>query len=219
MYLLAMPAASFSVYYVWPKVNVPNDAAQTAINIMAAERLFRVSIVTDVMTWVIDIVLILALYVLLKPVNRHIALLGVFFRIVETAILSVITLGGVVALIVLNRPDYLAVFETSQLQALARLALGASGAGYDFGLIFLGFGTAVFSYLLYKSGYVPRVFGAWGVFSSLVLLTGGLALIVFPEWRAALMPAYFAPIFLYELALGFWLLIKGARLESGPSKA
>ena len=219
MHLLAMPTASFSVYYVWPRINVPNDAAQTASNIIASEQLFRLGVLGDLITWAVDIVLILALYVLLKPVNRHVALLAVFFRIVETAILCVITLGSVVALLILSDADYLRAFETNQLQALAKLVLSAEGAGYNFGLIFLGFGSTVFSYLFFTSRYIPRPLAAWGIFSSLVLLTGCLAMIVFPAWRAVLTPAYFAPIFLYELTLGFWLVIKGARIPPTSPQA
>lgn len=214
MHLLAMPTALFPAFYVWPRINVPNDAAQTAINIMASERLFRMGVLSDLATFAIDVVLILALYVLLKPVNKHLALLGAFWRIVETSILCVITLGGLFALLVLSGADYLKAFETGQLQAMARLALSASGIGYEVGLIFLALGSTVFSYLFFESRYVPRALAAWGMFSSLALLAGGLAIVVFPTWRAVLSPGYFAPIFIYEVTLGLWLLLKGVCIPS-----
>jgi len=212
IHILAFPFALFPAFYVWPKIHVPDDAAQTAINIIASERLFRLGIVSDLITWALDIVLLLALYVLLKPVNRHLALLGAFFRIVETAVLCVVTIGSLVALQVLGDADYLKAFETSQLQAMARLALSASGAGYEIGLMFLALGTSVFAWLLLKSRYVPRALAAWGILSSVVLLAGVVVMIVFPATRAMLTPAYFGPIFIYEVVLGLWLLIRGARI-------
>jgi len=218
MYLL-FPVALFSPFYVWPKINVSGDAAQTAINLMAHERLFRIGVVSELFTWVIDIVLILALYVLTKPVNRHLALLATLFRIVETAILCVVTLASLVALLLLSDAEYLRAFETNQLQGMARLALSARAAGYDVGLTFLGLGSTVFSYLLFESRYVPRALSAWGIFSSVLLLAGVLAMIVFPTWRSVLNPGYFVPIFIYEVTLGFWLLLKDARIESRSSPA
>ena len=213
IHVFGFPFALFPAFYVWPRIHVPNDAAETAINIVASERLFRLGIASELITWALDVVLLLALYVLLKPVNRHLALLAAFWRMIETSILVVTTLFGFVALLVLSGADYLNAFEANQLAALARLALAASGIGYDIGLMFLGLGSAVFAYLFFKSEYVPRALGAWGIFSSLVLLAGALAMVVFPTWRAILTPGYFAPIFIYELTLGFWLLIKGARIQ------
>ena len=213
IHIFGFPFALFPAFYVWPGINVPNDAAQTAVNLMASERLFRIGIVSDLITWVLDVVLLFALYVLLRRVNKDLAMLAAFFRIVETAILCVITLGSVVALQVLGGAEYLKTFETSQLQALARLALAASGAGYDFGLIFLALGSGVYGYLLFKSRYVPRALGAWGIFSSVVLLAGVFGMIVFPHWRSVVAPGYFAPIFIYEVTLGFWLMLKGARIQ------
>jgi len=219
MYLFTMATAVFAAFYVESRIIVYNDAAQTASNIIASERLFRIGIASELITWAGVVVLILALYVLLKPVNQHLALLAVFWRIVETSIFCVISLISLVVLLLLSGADYLKAFETNQLQALARLAISAHGAGYNVGLIFVGLGSTVFSYLLFKSRYVPRALAAWGVFSSLVLLTGALAIIVFPSWRATLTPGYFAPITIYEVTVGFWLLLKGARIQSSAPQA
>src|SRR5437899_1827248 len=92
-YLFALLPASFAEFYVPSKLIVYNNAAETARNIMAHERLFRLGIASNLVVWATDIVLITALYVVLERVNRNLALLAAFFRLIETAILVVMTLN------------------------------------------------------------------------------------------------------------------------------
>lgn len=212
-YLFAMVTAVFG-FYVRGHVVVPGNAAETALNIMASERLFRFGIASDLITFVTDIVLITALYVVLKPVNRSLALLATFWRLMETAVLVVVTLNGFDVLRVLSGANYLGVFEADRLQALARLSLSAYGAGYNVGFVFLGLGSAVFSYLWFKSNYVPRVLAALGVFSSLLLAACNFAFIIFPRLATIVGPGYMAPMGVFEITMGFWLLLKGL----GPSR-
>ncbi len=141
---------------------VLNDAVQTAHNIVASERLFRISIATDLCGFASDAVLAAAFYVLLKPVNRGIALFASFARLADAAILGVITLNSFVVLRLLSGADYLRAFQTDQLQALARLFLGVHISGYQIGLIFACLGSTCTSYLLLKSRYVPRPLAASG---------------------------------------------------------
>lgn len=92
------------------------------------------------------------------------------------------------------------------LRALGRLFLGARGLGFYIGFVFLGLGSTVFAYLLFKSRYVPRALPAWGVFSSLLLALGSLAVVLFPWFEANASMAYMVPMFFYECrsACGFW---------------
>jgi hypothetical protein len=112
----------------------------------------------------------------------------------------------------LSGPGYLQAFSADQLQALARVSIGAYGAGLNVAFVFLGLGSTVFGYLWFKSNYVPRALGALGVFASFLLATGSLAFIVFPGLTKILLPAYFAPIFVFEVTMGFLLLFKGLPL-------
>jgi Domain of unknown function (DUF4386) len=99
--------------------------------------------------------------------------------------------------------------HTSLSQALARLFISVQAAGYLIGLVFFGLGSTVFSYLWPKARYIPRGLAAWGIFSSLVVAIVTLAIMVFPSLAAVVSPAYFAPIFIFEVTLGIWLLVKG----------
>jgi len=211
-YLLAMATAVFG-FYVRGHVIVPGNAAETARNVLASELLFRAGIASDVITFVTDIALITALYVVLRPVNRNLALLAAFWRLMETAVLLVVTLNGFDVLRILSGAHYLGVFEADRLQALARLSLGAYFAGYNVGFVFLGLGSAVFSYLWLKSGYIPRALAVLGVFSSLLLAACNFAFILFPGLSKTVGPIYMAPMGVFEVTMGFWLLLRRLRLD------
>jgi len=159
-YLLAMVTANFAEFYVAGSLIVADNAAETARNIMAHERLFRLGIASEFVTWAADAALLTALYVVLEPVNRSLALLAACWRLIETSILVVMTLGSFDVLRVLSGADYLRVFEAERLRALARLYIGSHGAGFN------GLGSTVFGYLWLKSGYIPRALAVLGVFGS-----------------------------------------------------
>jgi hypothetical protein len=209
IYLFAMVLGIFSQVFVLGRVVVPGDAAATASNIVASEGEFRLGIAVDVVTFVSDIVIAWAFYELLKPIDKSLALLGAFLRIADGSILAVTTFSGLITLRLLSGVDYLQAFEAGQLQSLARLFVSARGLGFDVGFVFLGLGSSVFAYLLFKSRYVPRALAGWGIFSSLALAIGSLAMILFPGFAANASMAYMIPMFFYEVPLGLWFLIKG----------
>ncbi|HEX7605433.1 MAG TPA: DUF4386 domain-containing protein [Usitatibacter sp.] len=209
LYLFQMATGVFGQAFVRDRLIVPGNAAETAQNIIGSERLFRMSIAGDLVTYIGVIVLIWALYVLLRPVDRSLALLAVLFRLCENAVLCVATASSLVALRLLGGADDLKAFEPSQLHSLATLVISAQGLAMSVGFILLGLGSAIFAYLLLKSRYIPKVLAAWGIFASLVLAVVTLANIVFPRLGDAMGMAYMMPMGLYEVGLGLWLLIKG----------
>lgn len=206
-----MALGIFSQVFVLGRIVVPGDAAATANNLLASEGLFRLGIAIDVITFVSDVVIAWAFYELLKSVDKALALLGAFLRIADGAILAVTTFNGLITLRLLSGVDYLHAFDASQLQSLARLFVSARGVGFDVGFVFLGSGSTVFAYLLFKSRYVPRALAGWGIFSSLALAVGSLAVILFPWFAANASMIYMVPMFFYEVPLGLWFLIKGVR--------
>jgi hypothetical protein len=131
------------------------------------------------------------------------------------------TLSSFDVLRVLSGADYLRAFEADQLQALARMYIGAHGAGYNVAEIFLGLGSTVFSYLWFKSRYIPRALAAWGVFSSLLVAICTFASVIFPDFQDISFPGCYLPIAIFELTMGFWLLFKGLRpsVVAKPDKA
>lgn len=207
LYLVQM-ATGVGAFYARGQLMVAGDASQTAQNILGAERLFRLSIAGDLVTYVAVITLIWALYILLRPIDRNVVFLAVFFRLVENAILCAATINALVVLRLLSGVTYLETFEPSQLHSLARFALSAQALGMSVGFIFLGLGSAVFAYLFMKSRYIPRALAAWGIFSSLVLAIVTLAIVVFPG-LGTLGLLYMLPMGIYEVGVGLWLLVRG----------
>jgi Domain of unknown function (DUF4386) len=211
-YLFALVPAIFAEFYARGHLIIFNNAAQTAQNIVEHERVFRFGIASNLTAFAVDIALITALYVVLRPVNRMVALLAAGWGLIETAILVVVTLNDFDVLRILSNADYLQAFQVSQLQALARLSIGAHDTTYNVGLIFAGLRSTAFCYLWFKSGFIPRVLAAWGVFASFLMGACAFSFIIFPELRKVIpVEIYGGLIFVFELAMGFWLLIKGLR--------
>ena len=201
-----------SIYFdafVRSSLIVSGDAAKTASNILASEGLFRTSIVFELITAAGDIALVIALYVLLEPVNRGLALLAAFWRLAESVVFIVVALISLVTLLFLGNAAHLHAFTPEQRQSLARVAISGRVAGFNIGLGFLGLGGSLFAYLLFKSRYVPRAFGALGMCAYVVMLAGCVAIIVFPGAGRFVVPGAWAPAFAFEVGCGLWFLIKG----------
>lgn len=199
-------------FYVRSQLMVRGDAVQTARNFAASERSLRIAIVTELVTVACVLMLVAALYVVLKPISNGVALVAAFWRLSENFVLAVITLSEFAALALLNA-DSANAFDTKQLQALWHTLFRVYGAGFNVGFVFLGLGSTVFSYLWFKSRYIPRVLAAWGIFSSLVLAIFSLAIMVSPGLAGVVGMAYMGPMGLYEMGLGLWLLVKGLRVS------
>ncbi len=211
-YLFALVPAIFAEFYARAHLVVFDNAAQTALNIVGHERVFRLGIASNLTVFAVDVALITALYVVLKPVNRSLALLAAGWGLIETAILVIVTLNDLDVLRILSGADYLQVFEVSRLQALARLSIGAHDATYNVGLVFAGLRSTAFCCLWFKSGFIPRVLAAWGVFASFLMGACAFSFIIFPELRKVVpVEIYGSFIFVFELTMGFWLLFKGLR--------
>jgi len=209
LYLVTIVTANFAEFYAFARLVVDTDPAATATNIEASERLFRVGVASDIFTFLAVIPLIVALYVVLRPVSRNIAVLALSWRLVETAIFVVSALAALDALRQLSNPYHQNSMSANELQALMMSAIGAHGAAYNIGLIFYGFGSAAFCYLFYVSRYIPRALAGLGVFASLLVGVCSFAFIVYPEAMAYLIPICYIPSFLFEVGAGLWLAIKG----------
>jgi hypothetical protein len=211
-YLLAIPPALFTGIYVASQLVTGKDVVQSAQWITSHEILFRLGIASDLIAFAIDIALITALYLVLKPVSRGLALFATFVRLVETALFFSVTLKYFDVLAYLSGAEYTRVLEADHLQSLARLAISAHNTGYNVGLVLAGFGSTVFCYLWLKSGYIPRWLAGFGIFASIVLASFTFAWVIVPEYAKIItVGIYGGPIFLFELTMGIWLLLKPLR--------
>jgi hypothetical protein len=200
---------------------VPGNAVETARNILAHETLFRINVACNLIYVAIILALISALYVIFKPVNRNLALVATFCRLVLAIMWGITALNTLSALRLLGDSAYLSVFGADQLKTLARLNIAGSFDAYYVGLPFWGLASTVCSYLWLKSRYVPRALAVYGVISSGWCVICAFAFIVFPHFDAIVGLSWFdVPMVIFELALGLWLLVKGLKPsgEAEPSK-
>jgi hypothetical protein len=207
-----MATVVFANYGLLNPLIVPGNAAETAWNIVAHETQFRIA-VTCFLTYSAGVVVLLAaLYVILRPVNRGLALVGALFRLVFALLWLLTTLNLLSALRLLGSASYLQVFEADRLQALARLQLGANFDAYYVGLPFFGLAATVCAYLWLKSNYIPKGLAAFGVIASAWCVICAFVFLIFPHFNKIVNDYWFdSPMALFEAALSFWLLFKGLR--------
>ena len=208
-------ATAIVAFIVRDKLIVPRDAAQTSTNLVASEGLFRFGIATEIVTVAAVIVLVWGLYVILKPINPSVTWLGTFLRLAENFFLAFVTIQELTALAVLKGATTMQGFDPQQLQGLSYTFLRVYIGAFNIGFVFLGLGSAVFSYVWWKSGYIPRLLAGWGIFASSLMAVASLAIIMFPG-LSVLGLTHMMPMGLYEFGLGFWLLIKGIRQPATP---
>ena len=196
----------YAPFVVW------NAFAETAGKLNSHAYEFRLYITGTLIYGAGNVVLLTALYVVLRPISRSWALFGAFSRLVYALLWFVMQLNLFAALRLMSGAKYLQGFELGQFQALAGLQLGSGQDAYYLGLGFYGLGSAAFSYLWCKSRYVPRVLAVWGILSSMFEGFCGFAYLVFPRFGSIVSVNWYElPIGVFELALSFWLLARGLR--------
>jgi len=216
-----MAVVVFANYGLLNPLIVPGNAAETARNIVAHETQFRVAITCFLIYSASVIVLLAALYVILKPVNWGLALVGALFRLVFALLWLLTTLNMLGALRLLGSATYLQVFEADRLQALARLHIGANFDDYYVGLPFFGLAATVCAYLWFKSNYIPKGLAAFGVISSAWCVICAFVFLIFPNFNKTVNDYWFdSPMAIFEMVLSFWLLFKGLKpVELNPAQA
>jgi hypothetical protein len=209
LYLYIIVAGIFAEMFVRGRLVVPGSAAATAGNIMANEFLFRVGFSGELLHLVFDVAVAVILYVLLRPVDRTLALLAAFMRFACDLILAVTSLSHFAALRLYADAAYLKTFSPEQLHTLALLALKLHGDGYAICLLFFAFACLPLGYLTFRSRFLPRTIGVLMAVAGVCYLVGSLAHFLAPAFENRLFPALFIPAFIAELSLTLWLIVKG----------
>jgi len=213
--IFALVIVVISNYSVTFRYIVP-DAAETARNLMAHETAFRFNVFSNLIYLINLILMSTSLYLVLKPVNKNFALTAAFTRFVYASMWAIMALNTFNAIRILGDAGFLKVFETNQLESLSKLSLSSSRDAYYVGLPFWGLASTVCSYLFFKSRYIPRVLAIFGIISSVWCMFCGFIFLIFPNYGETVHPGWFdVPLTIFEIALGFWLLIKGLRPVTG----
>lgn len=213
-YLIIFILAIFANFFVLERLVVLGDATTTANNIMTNELLFRIGIFSFIVVAILDVVVAWALYVLLKPVNKSLSLLAAWFRLAYVAIFGIALHNFFSVLQLLSSADQ-TVFEPNQLHAQIMLFLNAYNYGWLIGLVFFGLHLFVLGYLIFKSGYIPRILGVLLIFASLGYIIDSFANFLLPNYtnyEAIFLLIVAVPAIIAELSLSLWLLLKGAKI-------
>jgi hypothetical protein len=223
LYLINIGCGLFGEIFVRGRLVVPGNAVATAHNILAHEFLFRCGIAGDLIMHITDVPMAVLFYVLLKPVSKELSALAALFGMLQTAILCANKLNLVTVLLLLSGSNYLSVFSPNQLQALASLSLVQHEDGFGVGLIFFGMSCLVTAYLLYQSGYFPKVLGILQGMAGVSYLINSFTLLLTPAVAAKMFPAIVLPAFIGEFGTCIYLIVRGLnaakwdeRLQLGP---
>jgi len=212
--LLTFVIVVFGNYFLLNPLMVSGNAAATARNILAHQTQFRL-VAVCFLTYAAGVVVLLSsLYVILKPINRGLALAGALFRLVFALLWLLSPLNLLGALRILNG-KYLQVFEPDRIQALARFHLGSGFDDYYLGLPFFGLAAAVCAWLWLKSGYIPKGLALFGVIASAWCVLCAFVFLIFPRFNRGVNDYLFdTPMAVFELIVSLWLLFKGLKTNS-----
>ena len=210
--LLAVVIVVFGNYALLGPLVVPGNAAETARNIVAHQTQLRVALICFLTYGVSVVVLLSALYVILRPVDRLLALIGALFRFVFALLWLLSTLNLLGTLRLLGNTGYLQVLGAEQLQALARVTLAANFDDYYVGLPFFGLAATVCAYLWLRSGYIPKTLATFGLIASAWCVFCAFVFLIFPHFNEVVNDYWFdSPLAIFELVVSFWILFKGLK--------
>lgn len=219
LYLLIFFVGPFAFFMGRTGVFVPGDPAATVDNLMASETMFRLGMVAETVIVLIEIVVSAILYVLLRPVSRPLSLAAAFARFAQSILQAVNLFTAVPALVLLGGAGYLAAFEPDQLNALVQLFMDVNAfVIIIWGLIF-GFHLLLLGYLVYRSGFWPRVLGILLLIGAAGYLLQSYGHLLAPQYDDILSTVVIVLSIPGELAFTIWLLWKGVDVERWEERA
>lgn len=197
---------------------VPTDAAATAAKITASETLYRVTIVTDLVSYSLYLGLAYLFYLLLRNVSRPWALMGTLFTIAGCIVLIMATAALTAPLALLTGNTFNGI-ATPEREALALLAIKIYTQAFIIGLLLFGVQWLIMGPLFVLSGFVPRVIGYLLTVGGVAWVSFAIASLIEPPVGKAIQPIVLGIGSLAEIALALWLLLARTRGRSVTAHA
>lgn len=198
--------------YLRSRLIVFGDPATTANNIISSPGILRLGFMSELLSALFFVLAAWALYVLLKPVNKNIALLFLLLNLTGVAIECLNTLNLFTTLQFLGDANYLSVFSTDQLQAIAMTFLNSYTNGFMITQLFFSTWLLPLGYLVYKSHFIPRPLGILLMLDFFGILSWFLQFFLLPDYGILSYPGL-AISFIAEFSISLWLLIKGVKKQ------
>ena len=186
------------------------DATQTAHDLLASEGLVRLAVAAFVLVALLDVVVAWGLYAFFTPVRREVSLLAAWLRLAYAAVFAVAVSQLTGALHLLRTPDYLHTFTPDQLHTHALLKIADFHDIWTVSLVLFGTHLLLIGYLIYRSGFAPKLLGVLVAIAGAGYLTDSFGALLFPDYAISVS----AVTFVGEFLLMVWLLVKGRTIPS-----
>jgi Domain of unknown function (DUF4386) len=205
--------------WVRSRLVVDSDAAATAHNILAHERLYRWGFVGDVISCVAFIIYTILLYDLFRPVSRRLSLLAAVSNLVGEAIQLSIGVFLLAPLAVLEGTRSSSAVDVAQSQTQALMFLNFYDYGYAISMVLFGFWNILTGYLIFRSTFLPRILGVLLAISGLYYQIDNFVWFLSPAFAAAHLEPYVFVIGMAELLLALWLVVMGVNEQRWKEQA
>ncbi|MBT8378985.1 MAG: DUF4386 domain-containing protein [Ignavibacteria bacterium] len=212
LYLLLVISGVFGIMYIPSQIIIPGDSVTTAKNIISNELLFRTGVLNDIISNTIFLFLVLVLYRLFKQVNENQAKLMFALVIVQIPAVFMMEAFNITSLMIL-KGEVLQTFEPSQRQDLAMLFLKINDYGTLPLEMFWGLWLLPFGLLVYKSEFVPRIFGILLLIAGIAYMIASTIGILFPNYSSFVKYPTLLIVAIGEISITLWLLIKGVKTQ------
>ena len=217
LYLIVVLTGIFNLMYVPSKLIVWDNASVTFNNILESETLFRLGIVAGIICYTAFLILPIVLYKLLNQVNKTYAVGMVALAVISVPLSLVNLLNKVNVLTLIDKAQYLQVIEADELQAQVLLYLDFYNNGIEIASVFWGLWLLPFGYLVFKSGFLPKILGIClmaGCFGYLTNFIGGF---LFQNYAGLGIARFVSlPGSIGEIGICLWLLIIGIKVKQIP---
>lgn len=213
LYLFIIIFGGFSDGYVLNTLVIPNDAATTAHNIMASPALWRLGVVACLIVPILAVAQLLPAYLLIRPVHKNLALLMIFFNIVSLSVESVSKIFLLMIYPLLSNTNYGTIFGLQQIYSYVQILITTHNISFNIALIFFSGDCLVSGYLIFKSGYFPRILGVLLQIAGISYLIGSFSWLFTPDFADFIALPLMISAFIGETSFCLWLLAKGVNIE------
>lgn len=217
LYLLMIILGIIQQIFIKDAIVVSDNMEATAKRLKSLEWLWRIGICIEMLIVIITILITWILYFLTKPVSKSLSLLAALFGLLAIAVQASYSLHFLEALQTLSNSPSLNVFTQQQLYVISSLNIQSQSAGFAIALLLFGPFFFITGYLVFHSGYFPKVLGVLYFIAGVSYFTSSFLLILFPDWTARYYFFIAGPALIGELSLALWLLIKGVDAKKWSS--
>jgi uncharacterized protein DUF4386 len=214
MYLIIIILGIFAEIFVRQRLIVSDNAMATAANIRAHELLWRCGVAAELVSLICVTLLMLTWLAILRPVNRDLTYLAIFFALSAHAVGAMSSLETLSALFPLSGATWLQSFTPEQLAALVRLTLREQSYTFGVSLLLSGCFFLVAGPLIFKSGYLPKTIGVLYTIAGVGYVVHTFVFVLAPAMADRVFMIVAPIILLGETSLGLYLLIKGVRVDA-----